>query len=123
MFDLNQITRDSGREGPTHDPYGYKEYHFVRGGKEWMLHYGSLIIYLKIDGEQVAEGSKAVSLVENAIDSSLEEYEDWCYDRDFKCKCGSTDLEAKDGHPGETFYVCLKCGTTVSSHVDMSAII
>lgn len=37
-------------------------------------------------------------------------------------KCGVKYLHTANGHPGETFTVCGKCGDVLQSHFDISAV-
>jgi hypothetical protein len=41
-----------GSEGPSHDPYGFKEYSFSMKGKKYIIHLG-LAQYIKIDGKTI----------------------------------------------------------------------
>lgn len=41
----------SGKEGPSHDPYGYEEFTFEKDGKKYKVHYG-LAQYVEIDGKR-----------------------------------------------------------------------
>ncbi len=40
-----------GSEGPSHDPYGYTEYTFEKGGRKYKMHFG-LSQWIEINGKK-----------------------------------------------------------------------
>ncbi len=52
---MTAITRRSGTEGPSYDPYGWEEYTIERNGKEATIRISGLASWLEIDGERFQE--------------------------------------------------------------------
>jgi len=129
------LSRDTGSEGPKHDPYSYTRITFERGSRIITMHngLGQFIILngVRIDPPDYVRmckkctnrwlehmWQKYTDLTVAQTERALHKIED-----PPRCtKCGSKSLHWVSGYPGETLKVCYKCDAIVASHLNMSAI-
>ena len=132
---MSTIEITTGTEGPHHDPYGWEELTVTRNdGTTVILHQG-LAEYVEINGLRIEPRISAVvdprdrwnilrdhfqraaGVTPEAARRAYERMRSRC------SKCGGTETRSMQGYPGETFEVCVECGTVVDSHFNESAII
>jgi hypothetical protein len=108
-----------GSEGPRHDPYSFQE---LRVGGV-VLHNGDLLVWCKVDGQLVGEGEhardafiRAVGVTPESIERALRRLSSRCR------KCGCRELDEAAGFPGETLYICVRCGAIVATELNLAAI-
>lgn len=116
----------TGAEGPSYDPYSFTEYHVSHKKRgDLVLHHG-LGSWLEINGERREfhrDPENADYMFEEFLGVSVHALEKACRRCDSRCRsCGSTEIQDVDGFPGETLYVCCKCGDVVGGSFDRSAI-
>ena len=106
----------SGTEGPKHDPYGYSEIWYTRGGTTIGLHEG-FETYIIANGQKGFEGSEAAAeafealtgLSKRTIERALERKSSKC------SRCGSKQSSWVQGYPGEHLLQCDNCGVIMDS--------
>lgn len=130
-----------GSEGPSYDPYGYREVSVVKSENgvehKFLIHLSALFSYVDLDGKHTTEndfgidsrdsnGEKKreqslVSLFEDTIGATLKSLIRAVFriNNPSRCpKCGSKKFKQAGGMPGETFTVCAECGEIVSCDFD-----
>jgi len=129
----------TGSEGPAHDPYSYTQIrvetkHVREDGyalvQDVELHEGLVEecrVRQYIDRRCVSfftvEGSKDGRIVFEAMTGLTPEMAERCRLRlDTRCRCGSRQVRAENGYPGETLYVCARCDNVVSGHFNEESV-
>jgi hypothetical protein len=113
-----KLTRNTGSEGPSHDPYSYTEQTVEKDGKTVTLHLG-LAEWLKVDGKRTegdagplaAEFEKLTGFNPETFDVAY----DAIHDPEHCPKCQSTERKTESGMPGEKFLVCGSCGEIIDT--------
>jgi hypothetical protein len=124
---MAMVSLKVGREGPKWDPYAFDEWHVERGTHKIIGHFG-LAIWVSIDsvkfgGPRCTEKGlyrlfeDAVGVTIPVLEKAFQRYHSRCK------KCGKTRLIGSRGYPGETLWLCAKCGDVVSCDFDESAVI
>ncbi len=118
-----RIQQTTGSEGPHYDPYSFEEWTVNRGGNTYVLHLG-LAVWYEVNGVRTHQHDEAsVENFERAVGLSLDVIQNGYWRARSRCKkCGSSRLEASDGYPGETLYICQKCGQICYCDFNRSAI-
>ena len=116
------LDKKSGSEGPRHDPYSYSEYIVHLNEETYILHLG-LENYFKIDKVTMAYDQQAVDCFYRKTGFTLHSFDESYYRKRSQCSCGSRDIEAQSGFPGETMYVCVKCKKIVDCDFNEGAVI
>ena len=128
---MNRVSIKTGSEGPRHDPYSYSEVTVRKQDGTAVTHHSGLAMWCKLDGQKLDQ-----QYGDHYGEDTYEQFEKHAgigvkaamkaYDRMQRTckKCGALDkiVDAVDGFPGETLYIC-QCGAIVSSDLNMSAII
>lgn len=126
---MSSVSIETGSEGPSHDPYGWREITVTRpNGVVVTIHEG-LSYWLKTpEGVQIDyrpdEPERLVRIFETyagisprTAERAYERYTTMCR------KCGCREQRAQSGFPGETLYICADCGCVVHCDFNESAII
>lgn len=115
------IIRETGSEGPRHDPYSFTEYTIKRGDILIVVHVG-LSEWIKSNDMPwtMVSPDEAVRSVLGISMHKLERimHTMRCPDH------GTRWIISTDGMPGETFYMCdlLGCGNIVGTSFDISVV-
>lgn len=119
---MSNIQIQTGSEGPRHDPYGYTETTVTRSGGDVVTLHEGLGEWVEVNGKRFDQSCYEIFEHVAGITPRIAER---VYDRRRStCQnCGSRDLGAKRGYPGETFYICMRCDNIVHVDFDRSAII
>jgi hypothetical protein len=129
---MSKVHVRNGTEGPHHDPYGFREYTVQRpSGVRAVLHVG-LGTWARVRWrDEYVETEKwderlAVAMFETACGVSFAALERAVARkksrRYTRHACGQRYLRYAQGHPGESFVVCSKCGDVIDSHFDRSVV-
>lgn len=124
---MAMLTIKSGSEGPSWDPYGYREYIFIRtDGMRVTLHAG-LKVYCKAERKKNGRWSTewlvgggdahfdvAAKFFEETTGLTLAQAEKIEQRKSSRCYCGCKKIEEHPGYCGETLFVCSRCGEIVS---------
>jgi hypothetical protein len=123
------IQRQSGTEGPSHDPYGYTRYTFLKNGLRTDLHLGLGISLDLPTGVRYQGGDSDIDHLTKVFEEvtglrvkTIDKAVDRIHYAEH-CSCGSRKLREREGFPGETLLICVKCGDIVGSRFNESAII
>jgi hypothetical protein len=119
------LVRNTGSEGPHHDPYAFVESTIRRGDKVVTLHEG-LAVWTEVDGRRtVAEPLYARRVFAEEGGLTPKQFER-VFEKRWKRGClehGWRFAEYVRGYPGEEFCICGKCNSTISSSFDIGAVI
>jgi hypothetical protein len=126
------VTRETGAEGPKHDPYHYEELHVTTPAGKTVVHMGLATWFKHKDALTGVEFTEdywvnsephRAEMFEKYTGFQLKQVERWCRRLQARCrKCGCRDFDSVDGYPGETLYQCAKCGNINGGSMDYSAI-
>jgi len=129
-----RIEIEIGNEGPSFDPYGWKETTVQRLGRKATLRTGDLSNWVIIDGykvdvhdlrvgsyeDRVRELAERFRLAVGMTASQAANYYQLICERCPACGCRRMDEQA--GFPGESFMVCSRCGALCKSFFNLSAV-
>lgn len=124
------FTIRNGVEGPKHDPYGYTEYTWkAKNGEKITLHCGMRdilsigsnkkhIAYEDTGRKIIADKfTELVGISPRKLFRAIERANHICKN------CGSTHIHTESGYPGETFYICGKCGNIIGGYFCVEGIL
>ena len=126
---MSSIAIETGSEGPSHDPYGWREITVTReNGVVVTIHEGLAYWVRTPEGVQIDhrpdDPERLVRIFETyagvsprVAERAYERYTTICR------RCGCREQTALSGFPGETLYSCDQCGCIVHSDFDISAVI
>lgn len=121
-----QIEVRQGSEGPSYDPYGFIEIvcHLTIDQKKCrVVNHSGLGNWLEVNGERIDTEfpEEAFELIVGMSPKAVAAAHSR---RQHRCpKCCSRQIESAEGYPGETLYICVKCGTIIGCDFSLSAII
>ena len=119
-----QVMSNTGSEGPSYDPYSYRELSVTFRGTHVVLHDGSLVNWIEVDGTRHDIHDEACrNEFEAILGFTPENLDRWYYRKISRCPCGSKSFHDVAGYPGESFIICDSCGKVRASSFNESAII
>lgn len=120
-----------GSEGPRHDPYSYTEYTVERASGDVAVLHEGIGVWAKVNGRKV-DGDEIELLAEffraagvNGGVQQLQRIQRRIEEEPYRrhaARCGCREFKCQKGMPGETFYVCAKCGDIAGFEFDRSVI-
>jgi hypothetical protein len=127
-----RVTVETGSEGPRHDPYAYREITVIQPDGATTLHEG-LGTWLRSAGRKVtpptdldADGRERwcrSTAFETLTGYSVAQLERLHRKLSSRCRrCGCKETVSQNGHPGEHFECCAKCGNVVGSYFCISEV-
>ncbi len=133
---IGRVTVTQGTEGPSYDPYSYRELSFESWRNNHQQHdevswcLGGLRHYVEVNGKRVTieDGDMDPAgerLFKDTVGLDLEQFAAAYDEMQYRCPtCGRHgNWKFEHGMPGETFQVCGHCGSTCDTQFDESAIL
>jgi hypothetical protein len=126
-----RVVKDTGIEGPRHDPYSWQSYTVTTPRGVTRLRTG-IGVSVTHDGKDVdppknlrwteAESYLITKVFPELCGYTLKQLERIYVRRMARCKCGCKDTKEVDGYPGETITVCCQCGTVRDTSFNINAV-
>lgn len=125
---MTTIERETGTEGPRHDPYSYTEWEMqLADGRSITVHVG-LSEWVRIPSGRAVHCNDSLTVDDvlmtlrwpvdlRGIERAFEAYRE--HELRAHRKCGGT--QSTTGYPGEHFVFC-KCGAVLDYHFNLSEV-
>jgi hypothetical protein len=139
---VSTISRHTGSEGPAHDPYHFEEIEVVRQDGRWVKAHLGLSTWVKTS--EGLTGGAPLTRHPSSSEQHAMSYVAYTFERvagislptaarvvmnapvrawrAHAKRCDGREVRTESGYPGETFFVCGKCGDVIESHFDRSAV-